>query len=113
MSEETKAAINMKSEIRSTKGIRSSEYKEIKTSVKQLCKTDKENMITREHRELNDLPPDVKYYTVMKRMKLSREKSVKSWGIKSKEGIQLSSSDQILDRWAEFYKDLYLSLIHI
>ena len=43
----------------------------------------------------------------MKRLKLSREKQVKSWGIKSKSGIKLISFKKILDRWAEFYKDLY------
>ena len=64
-------------------------------------------MIDRDHQELNSLPPDMKYYSVMKRMKLSREKQVKSWGIKSKTGTTLTSSDKILKRWAEFYKDLY------
>ena len=50
---------------------------------------------------------NMKYYSVMKRMKLSREKQVKSWGIKSKTGTTLTSSEKILKRWAEFYKDLY------
>lgn len=107
MSEATKHAISEKAIIRARIGTNTIQYKEQKTVVKHLCKIDKQNMIDRDHQELNSLPPDVKYYTVMKRMKLSREKQVKSWGIKSKTGTTLTSSEKILKRWAEFYKDLY------
>ena len=107
MSESTKQAINEKAIIRTRIGTNSTQYKEQKAIVKHLCKIDKQNMIDRDHQELNSLPPDMKYYSVMKRMKLSREKQVKSWGIKSKTGTTLTSSEKILKRWAEFYKDLY------
>ena len=107
MSEATKHAISEKANIRARIGTNTIQYKEQKTVVKHLCKIDKQNMIDRDHQELNSLPPDVKYYTVMKRMKLSREKQIKSWGIKSKTGTTLTSSEKILKRWAEFYKDLY------
>ena len=86
MSESTKQAINEKAIIRARIGTNSTQYKEQKAVVKHLCKIDKQNMIDRDHQELNNLPPDMKYYSVMKRMKLSREKQVKSWGIKSKIG---------------------------
>ena len=107
MSSDTKSAIDEKSKIRAASGTTSQQYKDQKSVVKQLCKIDKENMIDREHQELNNLPPDVKYYTIMKRMKLSREKTVKSWSIKSKNGTTLSASGEILERWAEFYRELY------
>ena len=109
MSEATKHAISEKANIRARIGTNTIQYKEQKTVVKHLCKIDKQNMIDRDHQELNSLPPDVKYYTVMKRMKLSREKQVKSWGIKSKTGTTLTSSEKILKRWVEFYKDHYES----
>ena len=109
MSENTQVEISKKRKIRSNQGHRSIEYKTQKSNVKKLCKIDKQNLIDREHKELNDLPPDTKYYTLMKRMKLSRTTKVKSWGIKSTTNTVLSSSADILDRWAEFYENLYSS----
>lgn len=107
MSENTLNEIKRKHEIRAQLGHRSIEYKLQKSTVKKLSQIDKENQIDRDHRELNDLPPDARYYNLMKRLKLSSEKQVKSWGINSKEKCALSTTDGILDRWADFYADLY------
>jgi hypothetical protein len=71
MSQQTKDAISDKHKIRANNGHKSEQYKAQKSVVKQFCKLDKENLIDREHKELNDLPLDTKYYTIMKCMKLS------------------------------------------
>ena len=73
-----------------------------------MVRTDKLNNIDREHLELRDLPPDAKYYGLIKRIKLSREKKVKGWGIKSKDNKILSNKVEILERWQEFYATLYV-----
>ena len=43
----------------------------------------------------------------MKRLKLSKTVNVKSWSMKDKDGNVLTKHDEILERWAEFYENLY------
>ena len=40
-------------------------------------------------------------------MKEIRKKKTKVWGIKNKNGILQTSKEDILNRWAEFYEELY------
>ena len=107
LSETTIKSIKEKHDTRKKHGHKSIEYKLHKSNVKKMVRTDKLNNIDREHLELRDLPPDAKYYELIKRMKLSREKKVKGWGIKSKDNKILSNTVDILERWQEFYATLY------
>ena len=52
-----------------------------------------------------NLPPHKQYYAAIKRLK-SKPKDI-SWGIKAKNGDILTDKEGILERWAEFYEDLY------
>ena len=49
----------------------------------------------------------MKYFEIMKRLKLSRTKKVKAWKIKGKGGTHIIDKLLIIERWAEFYEDLY------
>ena len=50
-------------------------------------------------------PPDKLYYAAIKRLK-SKQKDI-SWGIKDSNGNILTDKENILERWAEFYEELY------
>ena len=111
LSQETLASIKQKRQVRKDHGDRSIEYRLHKSIVKKMCRIDKEKHIENQHRELAELPLNQKYYEAIKRMKLSRQKKVKGWGIKSliNESVTLTDKDNILENWALFYEKLYHS----
>ena len=100
-------AIDVKNETRATLGDKSTIYKLHKANVKKLCRIDLETFIDKEHKELNKLTPQQKYFNAMKRLKLIRTKKQTSWGIKASNGETLTEKIDILERWASFYEDLY------
>ena len=109
MSENTLHEIHTKHETRAAFGHTSIEYRLKRNLVKKLTKIDKEEHIKTRHIELSNLPPNARYHALIKELKLSDEKKVKSWGLKSKSGDVLSSVPEVLERWAEFYEELYSS----
>ena len=55
--------------------------------------------------ELSTLPPDKQFFLAMKHLRTKRRNI--HWGIKDKDGSLLTTKEQILERWASFYADLY------
>ena len=107
ISETTKHAIEQKKQTRKCKGTHSIEYKLAKSNIKKLCKIDKENSIEKEHKDLNNLPLNQKYYAATKKLKLKQTRNVRGWEMKSPSGAVLTNVDDILENWARFYEDLY------
>ena len=107
LSDTTIKSISQKHQTRKQHGHKSIEYNLHKTNVKKMIKADKEEQIDREHQELRDLPPDARYYEIIKRLQLSRKKKVKGWGIKAADKSVLCELGSILKRWKDFYADLY------
>ena len=54
---------------------------------------------------ISTFPPLKLYYAAIKRLK-SKPKNI-SWGVKNKEGEVETDTEKILERWAEFYEELY------
>ena len=104
---ETQEAIKIKGEIRSKLGKDAITYKLHKANVKKMCRADFESYIDEEHRELDKLAPQQKYFQTMKRLKNARKRKQSSWGIKASNGTLLTDVTKILERWASFYEDLY------
>ena len=105
MSNNTKSAIDTKHKVRKTKGSSSIEYKVAKAESKKLVKKDRLKLIEDEIDKLSNLPPHKLYYATIKKLK-AKARNI-SWGIKSKDDIVLTSKEDILERWAEFYEELY------
>ena len=105
MSDNTKQAIGNKHKIRKEKGPKSTQYKIAKAESKKLVKKDKIKQIQDDIEKLSSLPPHKQYHTALKRLK-TKPKNI-SWGIKDKNGTLLTNKDQILERWANFYEELY------
>ena len=55
--------------------------------------------------KFSNLPSDKQFFIAMKKLKTNRRNI--SWGIKDKNGKLLTSKEEILERWAIFYEDLY------
>ena len=55
--------------------------------------------------EFLDLPSDHQFFVAMKKLKTNRKNI--SWAIKDKDGKLLTSKEDILERWAAFYEELY------
>ena len=105
MHTDTLIAINSKKTIRQKYGDSSIQYKVAKAETKKLVKRDKINNLNDELDELSDLPPDKQFFLAMKKLKTTRRNI--SWTIKDKNGKILTSKDEILERWALFYEELY------
>ena len=107
ISSETKAAVELKHEIRQKLGDESLLYKLHKVNVKKLCRIDKEKALDNEYKNLEKHKLNQKYFEVMKKLKKMRTRKVKAWSIKSKDGVHVIDKLCIIERWAEFYEDLY------
>ena len=105
MSNGTIQAINNKKDIRKKHGDRSIQYRVAKAETKKLVKIDKINHLNDALDEISNLPPDKQFFLAMKRLKTKRRNI--SWGVKDKNGKVLTSKDEILERWATFYEELY------
>ena len=101
----SKSSIENKHNIRKQKGDKSTEYKIAKAESKKLVRKDKLEHVEKQMDIINTLPPHKQYYAAIKRLK-SKPKNI-SWGIKDKDGEILTNKTKILERWAEFYEELY------
>ena len=72
-----------------------------------MCRADFEAFIDKEHRDLNQMNPQQKYFQAMKRLKFARKRKQSVWGIKASDGTPLTEAVDILERWAAFYEKLY------
>jgi len=105
MQNDTLNAINNKKEVRKKHGDSSTQYKVAKAETKKLVKRDRINQLNDDLDEISNLPPDKQFFLAMKKLK-TRKRNI-SWGIKDKNGKILTSKEEILERWALFYEDLY------
>ena len=105
MSPETKLAIDKKHKIRKQKGHKSAEYKAAKAESKKSVQKDRLKQVEEQIDVISTLPPHKQYYAAIKRLK-SKPKNI-SWGVKNKEGEVVTDKEKILERWAEFYEELY------
>ena len=90
-------------------GPSSIEYRIAKANAKKLCKIDKVTHIDNLHKELKALPATQQFFRVIKLIKMSNERPVKGWSIKSSDGEVLTEHSDILARWHQFYSELYQS----
>ena len=86
-------------------GDRSIQYRVAKAETKKLVKLDKFNHLNDALDEISNLPPDKQFFLAMKKLKAKRRNI--SWGVKDKNGKVLTSKEEILERWATFYEELY------
>ena len=107
ITQDTIEAIKMKNDIRSKLGKDAITYKLHKANVKKMCRADFEAYIDEEHRELDELAPQQKYFNTMKRLKNARKKKQSPWSVKASDGTQLTNLVEILERWASYYETLY------
>ena len=105
MKNDTYKAINNKKDVRKKHGDSSTQYKIAKAETKKLVKRDKINQLNDDLDEISNLPPDKQFFLAMKKLK-TRKRNI-SWGIKDKNGKMLTSREEILERWATFYEELY------
>ena len=105
MSNSTVLAISNKKDVRRSHGDSSIQYKVAKAEVKKLVKKDKINKINDDLDGFSDLPSDKQFFLAMKKLKTNRKNI--SWAIKDKNGKLLTSKEEILERWATFYEELY------
>ena len=105
MSPETKLAIDKKHKIRKQKGHKSAEYKAAKAESKKSVQKDRLKQVEEQIDVISTLPLHKQYYAAIKRLK-SKPKNI-SWGVKNKEGEVVTDKEKILERWAEFYEELY------
>ena len=105
MSKGTIQAINNKKDVRKKHGDRSIQYRVAKAETKKLVKLDKFNHLNDALDEISNLPPDKQFFLAMKKLKAKRRNI--SWGVKDKNGKVLTSKEEILERWATFYEELY------
>ena len=105
MSQETQTAIKNKHKIRNEIGATSTQYRIAKAESKKLVKKDRLKQIEQDVDFLSTLPPHKQYYAALKKLK-AKPKNI-SWGIKDPDGNLLTSKDEILERWATFYEELY------
>ncbi len=104
MTEESKAAIRKKHDIRKKNGPKSNQYKEAKAMSKRLVKRDKLKLVEVDLDRISSLPPSQQYYAAIKKLK-TRPKNI-GWGIRNNRGELLTDKNAILERWAEFYEEL-------
>lgn len=105
MTQKTKQAIKSKHKIRKKFGSSSTQYKIAKSESKKLVKKDQLKQLEDDIDELNNLPPHTIYHAAIKKLK-AKPKNI-SWGIKDTKGNILTDRTSILERWANFYEDLY------
>ena len=109
ITQETKDAVAQKRSIRLNSGVKSIEYKLAKSTVKKLCKIDKEKAIERDHAKMAQLSSNQQYFEAMKHLKLSKQKPVKGWAMKDSQNNTVHTVEEILETWASFYEKLYKS----
>ena len=105
MQSDTLRAVNNKKQVRQKHGDSSIQYKVAKAETKKLVKRDKINQLNDDLDVISNLPPDKQFFLAMKKLKTNRRNI--SWGIKDKNGKLLTSREEILERWALFYEELY------
>ena len=105
MQKDTIKAIHNKKDIRKSHGDSSIHYKVAKAEAKKLVKRDKLNKLNDDLDVISNLPPDKQFFLAMKKLKANKRNI--SWGIKDKNGKILTSREEILERWAVFYEELY------
>ena len=105
MHQDTIKAIHEKKAVRKIHGDSSIQYRITKAECKKLVKRDKINQINDDLDEISNLPPDKQFFQAMKKLKTHKRNI--SWGIKDKNGKILTSKEDILERWATFYEELY------
>ena len=105
MSDSTMLAISSKKNVQRSHGDSSTQYKITKTEVKKLVKKDKINKINDDLDGFSDLPSGKQFFPAMKKLKTNRKNI--SWALKDKNGKLLTSKEDILERWATFYEELY------
>ena len=105
MENDTNKAIHNKKDVRKKYGDSSAQYKIAKAETKKLVKRDKINQLNNDLDEISNLSPDKQSFLAMKKLK-TRKRNI-SWGIKNKDGKMLTSKEEILERWATFYEELY------
>jgi hypothetical protein len=108
MTAETLIAIENKHEIRKKHGSSSPLYSIAKAESKKLVKKDKLKQLEDDLDSLSKLPPNKQYYIAIKKLK-SKPKNI-SWGLYDKNNNIITNKTDILERWAEFYEDLYLDV---
>ena len=106
ISEQSKKAIEEKKNIRKEKGEKCTEYKIIKAEVKKLIKKDKMKQIEDQCNDLNKLPPNQRYYQIIKKLRNNYPKQF-GWGIKRQDGTITYNKEEILQEWEKFYENLY------
>ena len=109
ITKETHRCIAEKHQIRKQYGFRSTEYKVAKRRVKKMCSFDRDNHIDQIHQEIGRLPLTIQYYKAIKSLKMSTTRIVKGWSVKGQNNEILTSHNDILKRWEEFYTELYSS----
>ena len=105
MSQETQTAIKNKHQIRKEVGASSIQYRVAKAESKKLVKKDRMKQIEQDVDSLSTLPPHKQYYAAIKKLK-AKTRNI-SWGIKDHDGNLLTNKDNIIERWAKFYEELY------
>ena len=105
MQKDTQKAINNKKDVRKKHGDSSTQYKIAKAETKKQVKRDKINQLNDDLDEISNLPLDKQFFLAMKKLK-TRKRNI-SWGIKDEDGKILTSREEILERWAKFYEELY------
>ena len=105
MTNESKNAIKQKHKVRKESGPNSDEYRKAKAVSKRLVKRDKLKKIEVELDTISALPPTKQYFAAIKRLK-TKPKNI-NWGIRNRQGKLLTDKDDILERWAEYYENLY------
>ncbi len=109
ISDITRHSIEQKRQIRKEFGSSSIEYRLSKNNIKKMCKFDKEKEIDNEHKALSDLPFSQQYFAAIKKLRLKQTRHVKGWEMKTPTGKTLTTTDDILENWVQFYEKLYHS----
>ena len=105
MQPDTIAVIDSKKTIRKKFGESSNQYKEVKAQSKKLVKRDKINSLNEDLDRIANLSPEKQFFLAVKQLKTTKRNI--SWGVKDDNGNLLSSKEEILERWASFYENLY------
>ena len=105
MTSETMTAIEKRKEVRQRHGDSSVQYKVAKAESKKLVKRDKRNDLNDQLDRLANLTLTKQFFMATRKLKTNKNNI--SWGLKDKDGNILTTKEQIQERWASFYEDLY------
>ena len=105
ISRNTKEAIKHKHQMRKEHRHTSDEYRPARGVAKTMVQQDRLKQIEKDIDKVSTVPPHKQYYAALKRLQ-SKPKHV-SWGLKDKNRNIVTDKERVLERWAEFYEDLY------